>query len=155
MANLILNFRYIVPAGLPHKATVDMELGGHLIKKDTTVFTVMSLGMHDKDTWKDPAVFRPERFLDEKDKFVSKPNPQYIPFSAGRRSCPGEKLALADLFFIVSGFIQRTKGFEFTLPEGPGSVDLAGNHNDTSGWVPYPYKIILKPLPSDESDNNN
>ena len=141
-----LRFRYIVPSGLPHKATVDMELGGHMIKKGTTVVTVMTVGFHDKETWEDPEVFRPERFLDEKGTFSSRPNPLYTPFSAGRRSCPGEKLALADMFFIVARFFQKTKGYEFVLPDGPGSVDLAGNPNDTSGWVPYPYKIVLQQI---------
>ena len=141
-----LRFRYIVPSGLPHKATVDVELGGHKIKEGTTVLTVMNVGFHDTETWKDPEVFRPERFLDEKGRFGARPNALYTPFSAGRRSCPGEKLALADMFFIVARFFQKTKGYEFVLPDGPGSVDLAGNHNDTSGWVPYPYKIVMQPI---------
>ena len=102
-----------MPTGVPHKATVDVELGGHLIKKDTTVIFFVTTAMHDKDTWKDPEVFRPERFLDEKERFMSRPHPEYIPFSAGRRSYPGEKIALANLFFIVSGLIQRTKDTSF------------------------------------------
>jgi cytochrome P450 len=152
MTDFIYRDRYIVPLGLPHKATVDMELGGHKIKKDTTIFSAMSLGMHHKETWGDPDIFRPERFLDEKERFSGRPNPLYIPFSAGRRSCPGEKLALADIFFIIARFVQQTKGCEFALPDGPGSVGIDGNINDTSGWVPDTYRIILKPLSSDDKD---
>jgi cytochrome P450 len=141
-----LRFRHIVPAGLPHKATVDVELGGHKIMKDTTILAIFNVGLHDKKTWGDPEVFRPERFLDEKGRFGARPNALYTPFSSGRRTCPGEKLALADIFFVIARFFQKTKDYEFILPEGPGSVDLAGDHNDTSGWVPYPYKVVLRSL---------
>ena len=104
-----MRFRYIVTLGLPHKATVDMKLGNYFIKKDTTIFSLMNSKMHDKKAWGDPEVFRPERFLDEKERFVSRPNALYIPFSAGRRSCPGEKLALADIFFFVARFCKKRK----------------------------------------------
>ena len=139
-----MRYRYIVPSGVPHKATVDMEIGGHLIKKDTAIVAMLGLGMLDKDTWKDPDVFRPERFLDEKGRFITKPNALYIPFSAGRRSCPGEKLALADLFFVVSRFLQKTKGYEFVLPGGPGSVDIKGDIMQTGAWTPHAYIYELK-----------
>jgi len=142
----ILRFRYVVPAGVPHKSLVDMELGGQQIKKDTVMLSVQAIPMHDKETWTDPEVFKPERFLDEKGRFVSKPNAFYTPFSAGRRTCPGEKLALADIFYVIARFIQQTKGFEFVLPGGPGSVDLYGDNNEITTWAPLEYQVILRPL---------
>jgi steroid 17alpha-monooxygenase/17alpha-hydroxyprogesterone aldolase/cytochrome P450 family 1 subfamily A polypeptide 1 len=142
----VLRFRYIVPQGIPHKATVDMELGGHRIKKDTPIIVSMVRGMHDKETWGDPENFRPERFLDSNGNFIARPNAFYIPFSSGRRSCPGEKMALADIFFIIARFFQQTKGYCFVLPEGPGSVDLNGNLQEAFGWTANDYKIILKEL---------
>ena len=141
-----MRFRYIATLGVPHKATVDMKLGNYFIKKDTTIISLTNSKMHDKETWRDPEVFKPERFLDEKQRFVSRPNALYIPFSAGRRSCPGEKLALADIFFFVARFFQKTKGYKFVLPDGPGSIDLIGDPMETSTWTPYPYRLILKPL---------
>ena len=135
---------YYVLTGLPHKTTVDSEVGGYLIKKDTTILPILSIGLHDKNVWSDPDVFRPERFLDHSGNFVSKPNALYIPFSAGRRSCPGEKLALADLFFFITRFIQQTRGYHIILPKGVGSVDLSGNPYDMNGWVPCDFKIALK-----------
>ena len=140
-----LRYRYTVPSGLPHKATVDIQLGSHFIKKGTIVKPIMGLGMHDKDSWKDPEVFRPERFLDEAGNFIPKPNQFFIPFAAGRRSCPGEKLALADMFFIIARFMQQTEGMEFVLPNGPGSADLDGDYSDPSGWFPCDYKVVFKP----------
>ena len=141
-----MRFRCIAVLSIPHKATVDMTLGSYVIKKDTTVISLVNPKLYDKETWGDPEVFRPERFLDEKGRFVSRPNALYIPFSAGRRSCPGEKLALADIFFFVARFFQKTKGYKFVLPDGPGSVDLIGDPMETSTWTPYPYRLVLKTL---------
>ena len=141
-----MRFRCIAILGPPHKATADMRLGSYLIKKDTTILSLVNPKLYDKETWGDPEVFRPERFLDEKGRFVSHPNALYIPFSAGRRSCPGEKLALADIFFFVARFLQKTKGYKFVLPDGPGSVDLIGDLTETIIWTPYPYRLVLKTL---------
>ena len=139
-----MRFRYIVALGFPHKTTIDMKLGSYFIKKDTTILSLVNPMMHDKETWGDPEVFRPERFLDENGRFLPRPNALYIPFSAGKRSCPGEKLALANIFFFIVRFFQKTQGYEFVLPGGPGSIDLTGDPMDPSAWNPYPYHIIFK-----------
>ena len=83
-----IRFRYIASLGVLHKTTVDTKLGSYFIKKDTTILSLVNPKRCDKETWGDPEVFIPERFLDEKERFVSRPNALYIPFSAGRRSCP-------------------------------------------------------------------
>ena len=140
----VLRFRNIAPANLPHKAIADVELGGNLIKKDTMISVMTHTFLHDKETWGDPEIFRPERFLTEDGKFNSKPNQFYTPFSTGRRGCPGEKLALADMFYLLARFIQQTKGFEISLPGGPGSVPLDGDMKETGAWTPHSYKILLK-----------
>ena len=140
----VFRFRTIAPVTLMHKATVDIDLNGFPIKKDTNFIVLLTSALNDKDTWGDPDVFRPERFLDKNGKFNPRPNAFFIPFSAGRRACPGEKLALADIFFFVSRFIQRTSEFEISLPKGPGTADLSGDLNEAQGWAPHPYKIVLK-----------
>lgn len=141
----VLRFRHIVPFNLPHKSTVDIEIGGHLIREGTSIQPMIVPGLMDETEWGDPKVFRPERFLDENGKLISKPNVFYTPFSAGRRTCPGEKVALADLFFVVARFLQKTKGYVFCLPDGPESVDLYGDPSQTSGWIPVDYKLLLRP----------
>jgi hypothetical protein len=52
---------------LPHKAADDMELGGYLIPKGTTVnFMVAKMGQ-DEQEWERPMEFTPERFLEDDD----------------------------------------------------------------------------------------
>ena len=52
-------------------------------------------------------------------------------------------LALADIFFFVARFFQKTKKYEFVLPGGPGSVDLIGDPKERTAWAPYPYRLIF------------
>ncbi|KAK7307590.1 hypothetical protein VNO77_40791 [Canavalia gladiata] len=49
----------------------------------------------DARVWCDPHVFKPERFLtSHKDVDVRGQNYEFVPFSSGRRACPGASLAL-------------------------------------------------------------
>jgi cytochrome P450 len=137
----VLRFRPVAPTPIPHKATTDTELKGLKIKKGTVVLPMIATLHHFKQIWGDPEVFKPERFLDKDGNFTPRPNQYYIPFGAGRRGCPGEKLALADLFFFIARFIQRTKGYRITLTQ---PVDLSGDAFNMNGWVAKDYKIILK-----------
>ena len=43
---------------------------------------------HEKETWGDPYVYRPERFLSPDGKTVIK-HEALVAFSAGKRVCPG------------------------------------------------------------------
>lgn len=142
----VLRWRLLAPTGVPHKTTVDVEIDGHKFKKDTMITVVLTSGLNDKETWGDPEVFRPERFLDGNGQYIPRINALYTPFSAGRRTCPGEKLALADIFFVIARFIQLTEGFEIILPK---AVDLGGNINETAAFTPNHYNIALKKIEDD------
>ena len=44
--------------------------------------------MHDKNYWKDPETFRPERFIDSDGQFIR--DDRCVPFSLGKRYCIGQ-----------------------------------------------------------------
>ena len=67
--------------------------------KDSIVVPNLWEVHHDPDTWTDPNVFRPERFLNSDTEFVN--TDQVIPFSVGARRCPGETLAKAEIFTLL------------------------------------------------------
>lgn len=148
-----LRLRHVVPLNMPHKTVVDTNLGGHEIKAGMIAVPFLYPMLLDKKEWgEDAQDFIPERFLDSTTReFISRPNSYYLPFSAGRRTCPGEKVALANMFIVLARFLQQTKGYEFVHPNGPGSVDLSGNPGYVGAflevfiWVPHKYKLILKP----------
>lgn len=141
-----IRMRHIAPFGVPHKTIADTELAGHKIKKDVIVLFSLHHACMDRDLWGDPEVFRPERFLDENHNFIPKPNPYFLPFSAGRRTCLGEKLAYTNIFLIVAGVLHQTKGLLIELEGGPGSVPLTPGKASIANIPPKPYKLILTPV---------
>ena len=118
--------------------TRDIQLHDYTIEKGTIILA-NAVGVHNNvTTWKDPDVFRPERFLSAGAKKVV-PNRHMMPFGLGKRSCAGDILAKQELFLITSNLVQK---FAFCLPEGKEEIDerpLQGTF-----WVPRPYKINIK-----------
>ncbi|XP_077553099.1 steroid 17-alpha-hydroxylase/17,20 lyase-like [Haemaphysalis longicornis] len=118
-----LRFYPITPLGLPHKASCDSQLGGMPIPKDTRLlYNVYSVN-HDPLLWDDPEVFRPERFLDPATGKLRARDltPPLLSFGLGPRSCPGEKLAHADMFFVLVRLVQRIR---VTAPDGMVGADV-------------------------------
>ncbi|KAK7866788.1 hypothetical protein R5R35_004209 [Gryllus longicercus] len=71
----------IGPMTLPHRALADVEIGGYVIPKDSTVLMSLYSIHMDKEYWGDPKEFRPERFLNPDGVFT--PNPRVLPFGSG------------------------------------------------------------------------
>uniref|UniRef100_A0A8D2PBH8 Cytochrome P450 n=1 Tax=Zosterops lateralis melanops TaxID=1220523 RepID=A0A8D2PBH8_ZOSLA len=128
----------IVPVGLPHMTYRDTELQGFFIPKGTTIITNLSSVLKDETVWEKPNQFYPEHFLDAKGQFV-KPE-AFLPFSAGRRACPGEQLARMELFLFFTALLQK---FTFVLPEDQPRPREDGRFALTNS--PHPY--LLRALP--------
>jgi cytochrome P450 len=144
----VMRFRNIVTLGVPHKTTVDTEIAGYIVKKDTPVTLPLYHCMHHTETWGDPEIFRPERFLNQDETFVPKPNPMFVPFGYGRRSCPGNKLAINNLFLVVAKFLQKTSCISVLNVD---EVSIDGNLDNTNLWTPHDYQIQLTLRTSEET----
>ena len=73
---------------------------------------------HNEDAWKDPEVFRPERFLDMHGMLSLKKDIS-LPFGAGKRLCAGETFARNTMFLCFTALIQNfnfKKSQEFNFP---------------------------------------
>ncbi|XP_076351965.1 steroid 17-alpha-hydroxylase/17,20 lyase-like isoform X1 [Tachypleus tridentatus] len=136
-----LRFGTIAPLGIDHKTTCDTEIGGHKIPKDTMVLFNLWAHHRDQTYWKDPHVFKPDRFLTENRTVTNERASSYVPFGQGRRMCLGEKLALADTFLIIVRLLQHCK---FSLPGGAGSACLDPQPLALFS-IPVPYKIEVTP----------
>lgn len=140
----VLRFAPIVPIGLPHKSIIESSVAGITIPKNTTVISLLIAQLHDKEIWGDPEVFRPERFLDpQTGVHTTRKNNAFTPFSVGRRSCLGEKLAIINLFIEITRFIQKTRGMKIVLPNGPGSGDFTPDLNQSASYATRDYEIML------------
>ncbi|CAB1314237.1 unnamed protein product [Coregonus sp. 'balchen'] len=110
----IQRFGNIVPFTPPRVASKDTTVAGYLVPK-----------------------LNPGHFLDENEKCVRKYN--LIPFSRGKRMCPGEQLARMELFLFFTCLLQR---FTFTPPQG-WELGLEGQVGIISGQKPF--KICALP----------
>ncbi|CAG2102040.1 unnamed protein product [Medioppia subpectinata] len=95
-----LRARNPLPSALPHKAV------GIILRNDSD--------------WENAEKFIPERFVDSEGQFITTRPKAYIPFGVGRRVCPGERLAIADLFLVLVRFLQSTQDYDLVLDSHNG-----------------------------------
>ncbi|KAL1429917.1 hypothetical protein MTO96_015417 [Rhipicephalus appendiculatus] len=111
------------PLGIPHNTTTDTRVGKWDIPKDTGMLYNIYAVHHDPKNWENPEEFRPERFLDPVTGNVCTDVGPLITFGQGARSCPGEKLAKMDIFYILVRLVQR---LTVNVPSGSSDVNWHG-----------------------------
>ncbi|VEU35602.1 unnamed protein product [Pseudo-nitzschia multistriata] len=90
--------RYKPPLLLPRRSIVDTSIGKHRIPAGRIVMANNWSLTRDDDSWHLPNAFRPERWLEEEDRvFRGTESCKFIPYSIGKRACPGSRLAQAEL----------------------------------------------------------
>ena len=119
----------------------DMDMAGYHVPKGTFVIVNFDKLHHDKRDWPEPEKFKPERFLDSNGKFLgwSKLN-GFLPFSVGRRECPGQSLAKIMLYTFASILLYC---YKFDLPEG---AEIPTSKVSESAIIKRPkdFKIVAK-----------
>ncbi|XP_059656679.1 cytochrome P450 78A5-like [Cornus florida] len=99
-------------------AVHDVHVDKFFVPAGTTAMVNMWAITHDPSIWKDPWIFRPERFLEE-DMSIMGSDLRLAPFGSGRRVCPGKALGLATVQLWLARLLQQFKW----LPSQP--VDLS------------------------------
>ena len=98
---------------IARRAIQDDVIGGHRIRRGTTVVIPIHHIHHDPRWWPDPETFDPHRFLQgAKDR----PRSAYLPVGGGRRICIGQSFALMEMALMAAIMSQR---FTFDLAPGP------------------------------------
>ncbi|TVU29298.1 hypothetical protein EJB05_20859, partial [Eragrostis curvula] len=102
-------------------AEAAVEVQGYNIPKGTTTFVnIWGIG-RDPKVWDEPEKFMPERFLQNDVNFFGT-DFELVPFSAGRRICPGLPLAAKLVPLMIGSMVH---GFQWTLlPEDNGGKGI-------------------------------
>ncbi|XP_017543781.1 cytochrome P450 2J2-like [Pygocentrus nattereri] len=127
----------IVPLNMSRVAIKDTTLGSYFIPKGTVMITNLSSVLNDKREWETPDTFNPGHFLDSGGHFRRRD--AFFPFSAGKRLCPGEYLARAELFLLFTILLQT-----FTFCPSPGEEPSLDSHLGFTR-APMPYKFCAVP----------
>ncbi|XP_077141717.1 cytochrome P450 2F2-like [Ranitomeya variabilis] len=135
----VQRFADVVPLALPHELTMETEIRNYKFKKGT-VFTPVLTGVHNDETqFKNPENFDPKNFLDENGKLMK--NESLLPFSAGKRICPGKNLAIMELFIFITTLLQN---FTIKSPVSPEKISVTAVGCGL-GHVPPTFEICLIP----------
>ncbi|KAE8684617.1 Cytochrome P450 82G1 [Hibiscus syriacus] len=103
------------------EATQDCRIAGYDVPKGTRLIVNLWKLHRDPRVWENVDEFRPERFMTTHADFdVRGQNFEFMPFSSGRRSCPGITFGLQVVHLTVAKLIQ---GFHIRTADGM-AVDM-------------------------------
>ncbi|XP_047467256.1 cytochrome P450 1B1-like [Mugil cephalus] len=134
-----MRFTSFVPLTIPHSTTSDVTIDGLHIPKDTVVFINQWSVNHDPVVWKDPHIFDPSRFIDERGSLDKDLTNNVMIFSAGKRRCIGDQIAKVEVF-LFSAILIHQCSFEKCPNE-----DFSLNSSYGLTLKPLDYKITVKP----------
>lgn len=135
----ILRCANTVPHGGSRSTTADVVVEGVLIPKDTNILGIFAEVLQG-EYWEKGDCFNPERFLD-KDGSV-RHEERLIPFSVGKRVCPGQALATVQIFLYLVRMLQLFNLHpldENNLPEVTFTAGVAS--------TPTPFQLIFSNRP--------
>ena len=123
----LLRVTSIAPLSMPRSTTSDTTIRDFTIPKDTIVFINLWSVHHDPEAWKDPDVFNPKRFLDNAGQLIDpKFFGSFMPFSGGRRKCPGEHLVLKTVTTFLGALLHSFRFTQDGLPAEYQGINLQG-----------------------------
>ncbi|KAK1398094.1 Cytochrome P450, family 82, subfamily C, polypeptide 4 [Heracleum sosnowskyi] len=129
------------PLSVPRETLEDCTISGHYVPKGTQLLVNIWKLHRDSGSWTDPYEFQPERFLTSHAGVdVRGQQFEFIPFSSGRRSCPG---ATASMQMMQLALARLLQGFNLATPmnEPVDMTEAAG----ITVHRKYPLEVVLTP----------
>ncbi|KAJ5925569.1 hypothetical protein N7454_008208 [Penicillium verhagenii] len=138
----VFRWHTVVPMGVPHVSTADDTYEGYFLPKGSLVMPNIWGMMHDPALYRDPMVFKPERFL-EMDGQSPEMDPSGFVFGFGRRICPGRILADSTVWLSVAKSLAAFKISKSV--ENDVEVDLKPEFQPGVISHPVPYTLQVTP----------
>ncbi|KAM7505009.1 hypothetical protein LguiB_003913 [Lonicera macranthoides] len=129
------------PLSVPREAMEDCYVGGYHVPKGTRLLVNIWKLHRDPSTWTDSLEFQPERFLTSHTHVdVRGRQFEFIPFSSGRRACPGITAAMQTIQLTLARLLQS---FSVATPSN-APVDM-GEGSGLSMPKIDPLEVVLTP----------
>ena len=129
-----------IPLHFGRYASSKKVIMGKVIPQGSAVMIPTWYIHHDPNTWPDPWKFDPERFYDQKNN-AYKSSPNLIPFSVGKRYCPGQSLAEKELFLFFVGMLKK---FHFKLSGDVSLREDDGKKDWLAFNLPPKFQVLLE-----------
>ena len=137
----LLRVSSVVPLAVPRSTTTETNIRDYTIPKDTVVFVNLWSMHRDPEVWKDPDLFDPSRFLDDAGQVI---DPKFLggflPFSGGRRKCPGKAMAVKTVSVFLGALLHSFRFTQDGLPVEYQGINLQGQF----GLTLMPDKFYVK-----------
>lgn len=129
------------PLSVPRQSLEDCIVAGYYVPKGTPLIVNLWKLHRDPETWTDPCEFQPERFLTSDAGLDAKGQQfEFIPFTSGRRSCPGMTAGMHIMQLTLARLLQ---GFDLVTPTNePVDMTEAGG---ITLHKKYPLEVMLTP----------
>jgi cytochrome P450 len=144
VVNETLRLHAPLPTLIPHASTRACRLGAFSIPDGTCLFVNVWAVMRDPRVWDRPHDFVPERFVGRPgwDELLAGHGLAFAPFGAGRRGCPGFRLAYSIIELLLASLLLR---FDWRLRDGDAAVDVSAEKHVIA--VSRKEPLILIPVP--------
>lgn len=113
----ILRLHPPTPLAIPHYSNAECQLGGYRIPKETVAYVNIYAIGRDPEVWKNPNKFEPNRFRNSSVKVFGH-HFSFLPFSSGRRGCPGAHFAYPTYMLVLANLLHC---FSWSPPPGVSS----------------------------------
>ncbi|CAI0455289.1 unnamed protein product [Linum tenue] len=109
------------PLLLPHRAPETCKVMNYTVPEGTHIVVNVWAISRDPKVWEDdPMSFKPERFIGSSVDFRGQ-DFEFLPFSAGRRMCPGVSLATRQIPLVLAALV---RSFDWSLSDGEDPTEL-------------------------------
>ncbi|MEM7540060.1 MAG: cytochrome P450 [Pseudomonadota bacterium] len=135
-----MRYRTIGPFAVPHKAVEDTEIDGFRIPAGSQVLANVYSIHNDPRFWDRPDQFIPQRHIGV-EKSERKKYSTLVPFSVGRRQCPGQNFAMISMWLHLtrifhgfqlspssSGLLPEDEVFGLTVSPKPYKLTVTARH---------------------------
>ncbi|UNI24025.1 hypothetical protein JDV02_009805 [Purpureocillium takamizusanense] len=136
----------VSPIGVPHRSLDDDVYNGYWIPAGSFVYANARAMTHDPDTYSEPDVFNPDRFVPADQGGLGEPLPSGQ-FGFGRRVCIGKHLAEASIWIVVASILS-TMRIERERDEHGNEIEPEVEL--TQGLTSHPKLFPCRIVPRDE-----